>query len=54
MMSLPKNAGRRRGEAEGALAVTSPRQAHTPQGPLWPQLRSSRLLPSGIYDSLLG
>lgn len=54
MMSLPKNAGRRRGEAEGALAVTSSRQARTPQGLPWPRLRSSRLLPSGIYDSLLG
>ena len=54
MMSLPKNAGRRRGEAEGALAVNSPRKACAPQGPPWPWLRSSRLLPSGIYDSLLG
>lgn len=53
-MSLPENAGRRRGEAEGAFAVTSPRQPCAPQGQPWPRLRSSRLLPSGIYDSLLG
>lgn len=54
VMSLPKNAGRRRGEAEGALAETAPRRPQAPQGQPWPELRSSRLLPSGIYDLLLG
>ena len=54
MMSLPKNVGRRRGLRKGHSLRFLPSQPHAPQGQRWPWLRSSRLLPSGIYDSLFG
>ena len=53
-MSLPTHARRRHGETEGALTVISPHQPCAPQGQPWPWLRSGRLLPRGIYDSLAG
>lgn len=54
VMSLPKNAWQRQGLRKGHSLRFRPSQPHAPQGQPWPRLRSSRLLPSGVYDSLPG